>query len=493
MDAMDAMDESGEAARVPEEPLRQALRSVPLLADLAEAEIGWLAEHAEELHLADGEVISVEGEPADRMSIVLAGEMMGRREKGGEGRRIFTARAGEITGLLPFSRMRLWVSTVRAVGPTRIAVIPAERFGEMLAAIPILEPRLIGVMTDRARETTRVEQQNEKLLSLGKLSAGLAHELNNPAAALGRSVAELRNRLAALPSLTAALIRQGVEPAQMEAVCRLHAKSGTDGGRTSAMGLALDPLAQADRESEVSDWLEDRQVKDAWRLAPTFVATGMTAGDLEGFAAGIPGAVLPAALAWVETGIALHLVMGEMENATRRISGLVGAIKDYSHMDRELTEKTETDLHRALDSTLTMLGHKMKVKQVQVKRDYDPGLPTIHAFPGELNQVWTNLLDNALDAVAIGGNVSVRTRRVDGQAEVVIRDDGPGIPAELLGRIWEPFFTTKPMGEGTGLGLDIARRIVVGRHGGEMRLESHPGDTRFLVTLPIGGQPPVRA
>jgi signal transduction histidine kinase len=484
---------TGEIGRAGEKPLAQALRSIPLLADLAETEIGWLAGHAEELHLADGEVISREGEPADRMSIILAGEMMGRREKGGENSRIFIARAGEITGLLPFSRMRLWASTVRAIGPTRLAVVPKDLFGDMLAAIPVLEPRLIGVMTDRARETTRVEQQNEKLLSLGKLSAGLAHELNNPASALGRSVAELRGRLASLPSLTAALIRQGVEPAQMEALCRLHATSEKGAGRTGMSGLALDPLVQSDRETEVSDWLEDRKVKDAWRLAPTFVATGMTAGDLESFAAGIPGAVLPAALAWVETGIALHLVLGEMENATRRISGLVGAIKDYSHMDRELTEKTETDLHRALDSTLTMLGHKMKVKQVQVKRDYDPQLPAIHAFPGELNQVWTNLLDNALDAVAVGGSVSVSTRQSNGHAEVVIRDDGPGIPAELLGRIWEPFFTTKPMGEGTGLGLDIARRIVVGRHGGELRLESRPGDTRFLVTLPIGDRPPVRA
>ena len=482
------MDErTGEAGRAGEEPLRQALRRVSLFADLAEAEIGWLAENAEEIHLADGEVTSREGEPAERMSIVLAGELMGRREKGGEAARIFIARAGEVTGLLPFSRMRVWPSTVRAVGPTRLAAIPAARFTEMLAAIPVLEPRLIGVMTDRARETTRVEQQNEKLLALGKLSAGLAHELNNPASALGRSIAELRERIAALPSLTSALIRQGVEPAQMETLCRLHATSEESADR------ARDPLAQADRESAVSDWLEERQVREAWRLAPTFVAAGMTAGDLASFAAGIPAAVLPAALAWVESGIALHLVLGEMETATRRISGLVGAVKEYSHMDRELTEKTATDLHRSLDSTLTMLGHKAKVKQVQVRRDYDPQLPAVHAFAGELNQVWTNLLDNAFDAVAIGGSVSVCTRRVDGQAEVVIADDGPGIPAGLRTRIWEPFFTTKPPGEGSGLGLDIARRIVVGRHGGELRLESRPGDTRFLVTLPIGDRPPVRS
>ena len=469
-------EETGEA------PLRQALRGVALLADLADAEIDWLAGNAEEIHLADGEVISREGEPAERMSIVLAGELRGRSEKGSTTPRTFIAQAGEITGLLPFSRMRRWGATIRAAGPTRVAAISSDRFGEMLHRIPALEPRLIALMTDRTRETTRIEQQNEKLLALGKLSAGLAHELNNPASAMGRAVSELRHRLAALPALTAALIRQGVEPAQMDALCRLH--------ETSEQGLGeaatLDPLAQSDRESELSDWLEERQVANAWRLAPTFVATGMTANDLERFVAGVPAAVLPAAIPWVETGIALHLLLGEMENAARRISGLVGSIKEYSHMDRELTEKAETDLHRALDSTLTMLGHKAKAKGVRVIREYDPDLPAVPAFAGELNQVWTNLLDNALDAVAPGGRVTVRTRRIDHQVEVEIGDDGPGIPAELQGRIWEPFFTTKPMGEGSGLGLDIARRIVVGRHGGEMRLESHPGDTRFLVSLPAG-------
>jgi len=480
-------DITEETASPGEAPLRQALRGIPLLADLADSEIDWLAENAEELHLADGEVVSRQGEPAERMSIVLAGELRGRGETGSAAVRTFIARAGEITGLLPFSRLKTWGATIRAVGPTRVAVIYAGRFDEMLDRIPVLEARLIGVMTDRARETTRAEQQNEKLLGLGKLSAGLAHELNNPASAVGRAVAELRRRLAALPALTAALIHQGVEPPQMETLCRLHSTS--EQGAAQGTGLALDPLTQSDRESEIGDWLDDRQVPDSWQLAPTLVAAGMTAAELERFTAGIPVGLLPAAIPWVESGVALQLLLGEMENAARRISDLVGSIKEYSHMDRELTEKTGTDLHRSLDSTLTMLGHKAKAKGVTVAREYAPDLPPIQGFPGELNQVWTNLLDNAFDAVSKGGRVTVRTRRVDGQVEVVIADDGPGIPPDLLGRIWEPFFTTKPMGEGSGLGLDIARRIVVGRHGGEMRLESHPGDTRFLVTLPIGDKP----
>jgi signal transduction histidine kinase len=488
MSEIETRETNPDTGRIGEPSLRQALRGVPLLADLDEAEIVWLAENAEESHLADGEVISRAGEPAEHMSIVLSGELRGRGEQGAASTRTFIARAGEITGLLPFSRMRRWGATIRAAGPTRVARVASSRFGEMLERIPVLEERLIGVMTDRARETTRAEQQNEKLLALGKLSAGLAHELNNPASAVTRAVSELRLRLAALPGLTAALIREGIEPAQMETLCRLHATSEQGAGAGEA--TALGPMEQADRESELSDWLEERQVAEGWRLAPTFVATGMTAADLERWVAGVPAEVLPVALPWVETGAALHLLLGEMENAAHRISDLVGAVKEYSYMDRELTEKGETDLHRALDSTLTMLGHKAKAKNVNVIREYAPDLPLIQAYAGELNQVWTNLLDNALDAVSPGGTVSVRTRRFDGQVEVVIGDDGPGIPEDLRGRIWEPFFTTKPMGEGSGLGLDIARRIVVGRHGGEMRLESIPGDTRFLVSLPVGDRQP---
>jgi signal transduction histidine kinase len=471
--------DAGERSMNGEPPLREALRGIPVFADLAEEEIGWLAEHAEEVHLAHGEVSVQEGEPADRMIIILSGELRGRREKGAADGRTFIARAGEVTGMLPFSRMSNWRATVRAEGPTRAAIVPAALFGEMLARIPALEPRLIGVMTDRTRETTRVEQQNEKLLALGKLSAGLAHELNNPASAVGRSVAELRSRIKALPPLTEDLIAQGVDRAHMAALCQL---------RSSPEHHAepdLDPLALADQESALTDRLEARGVPEAWRIAPTFAAVGMSATDLDGFAAGIPAAALPAALAWVEAGLAIDLLLRDVENASRRISELVKAVKVYSHMDGGAAERAATDLHREIDSTLTMLGHKARVKNVRVVRDYDPDLPHIQAFAGELNQVWTNLLDNALDAVADGGRVSVRTRHKNHHVEVEIGDDGPGIPAEIQGRIWEPFFTTKAVGTGTGLGLDISRRIVVLRHGGEIRLDSRPGDTRFSVCLPL--------
>jgi signal transduction histidine kinase len=465
-----------------EPPLGTALRGVEVFADLAEEEIGWLAEHAEDVHLKDGEAINREGEPADRMIAILSGELTGRREKGPADGRLFIARAGEVTGMLPFSRMTQWRATVRASGPVRIAVFPSALFHDMLSRIPVLEPRLIGVMTDRTRETTRIEQQNEKLMALGKLSAGLAHELNNPASAVGRSVTELRTRIAALPGLTEALIAQGVDRGHMAALCQLRGRPEQHAGAEPP----LDPLALADRESEITGWLEARRVEDAWKIAPTFAAVGMTVDGLGGLLTGIPGAALPAALSWVEAGLALDLLLKDVESASRRIADLVRAVKDYSHMDRGAAEKAETDLHREIDSTLTMLGHKAKVKSVQIVRDYAPDLPHVRAFAGELNQVWTNLLDNALDAVADGGRVTVRTRRKNHHVEVEIGDDGPGIPEDVQGRIWEPFFTTKPMGQGTGLGLDISRRIVVLRHGGEIRVDSRPGDTRFSVCLPLG-------
>jgi signal transduction histidine kinase len=251
-------------------------------------------------------------------------------------------------------------------------------------------------------------------------------------------------------------------------------------------------MEEADRESAMADWLEERGIPEAWRLAPTFVGAGLAAEDLARLAARVPEPAWAAALIWLEGGLAASALVADIESSSRRISELVGAVKSYSHMDTG-AGKVPVDLAREIETTLTMLSFKIRRRGIVLTREYAEGLPKVEAYAGELNQVWTNLLDNALDAAPEGGHVTVVTRRSNHWAVVEIRDDGPGIPAEVQGRIWEPFFTTKPMGEGTGLGLDIARRIVVERHRGELGLESVPGDTRFIVRLPVSEEPKEKA
>jgi signal transduction histidine kinase len=472
------------------EQLREDVRQIQVFADLDDDQLGWLAQHFEERWLEPGEAAVVEGSPADRMMVLLSGELHVRREKGPSDGWITVVRAGEVSGMLPFSRMTTFGVTARAVVRTRLLWLPAALFPEMLRRIPPLEPRLVGLLTDRVREFTRIDQQHEKLMALGKLSAGLAHELNNPAAAVQRSSSELRERLVALRSLAASLIGCKLTPDAMQAAVDLYrqaierSRDQPGGAAAAAAAEELDPIAASEREDAVNTWLEARHVERPWELAGTLAQFGIAPADLDGLAAAVPGEALPCLVSWMEGGLAAEGLLGEIANAARRISELVSAIKSYSHMD-DGQGSAEVDVRREIESTLTILTHKLRQKGVQVTRDFERDLPSIQAFPGELNQVWTNLLDNAIDAVAEGGHVTIGVRREGDLLRVEIRDDGPGIPPEIQSRIWEPFFTTKAVGEGTGLGLEVVQRIVVRRHDGTIAVESVPGDTRFTVRLPL--------
>ncbi|HEX8393310.1 MAG TPA: ATP-binding protein, partial [Longimicrobium sp.] len=437
------------------------LRAIPLLQGLEDADYEYLASISMERVYAPGQALAVQGEPAEWMTILLEGEIQYRQE-GVADSRIFVGVAGEVTGVLPFSRMTHFTGTIRALQRTRIAAVPRSSFPEMLRRIPELEPRLIGALTDRVRETTRAEQQRDKLMSLGRLSAGLAHEMNNPAAALRRGTAHLRERLRVLPQRTVDLAGCNLSPVQFASLAALQRR------KTAAeRGARPSPLEASEREEAVGAWLEERRVPEAWTLAETFVRMGLDTEELDELAASLPREAIPGAVAWLGGGLDAELLLREMEDAATRISVLVASVKSYSHMD-ETSTRAETDLHEGLESTLTMLSFKIGEKSARIDRDFDTAIPLLWANAGELNQVWTNLLDNALDAIAPGGHITLRTVLRGEDAVVEIRDDGPGIPDDLQERIWDPFFTTKDVGEGSGLGLDIVRRIVVRQHRGDI-------------------------
>jgi signal transduction histidine kinase len=388
---------------------------------------------------------------------------------------------GGFAGQLAALAGRATRARARAVVPSRVLEITADAFRDVAAANPEVADVFISTLARRMRQTQAWIRQQDKMAALGKLSAGLAHELNNPAAAARRAADTLREE--SLKAQRAALsYDERFTPTQKKYLMTLERELTEN----SAVPLFLDTLERSDREDELITWLEDHGLEDGWELAPTLASAGLDTKRLDDLIEGRDGLydeTLAGALEWLSASLNLEALAGEVKQSTGRISEIVRAMKEYSHMDKSAMR--EVDVREGLESTLTILAHKLK-KGVTVEREYAEGLPRICAHGGELNQVWTNLIDNAVDAMEGSGKLKVKTSRDEDQVLVEITDDGPGIPREVKNRIFEPFFTTKGVGEGTGLGLDIVRRIVAG-HGGEIRVDSQPGETTFEVRLPING------
>ena len=451
------------------------LRKITIFSDLPQEHLAWLAEKFEERRYQPGEILAREGDPIDHLTVILEGEIRIRRGSGPEST-IFTGFAGQVTGLLPYSRLTHYPGTSQAVLPTRIVCLHKSLFPEMLQRMPQLGQRLVAIMSDRIRETTKLETQRDKLMALGKLSAGLAHELNNPAAAAQRATASLRETLETVRDASIRLARHALSPEQREMITRFEREAGQ-----YTASIPEDPLAQSDREERITTWLEARQVPDPWKIAPALADAGVEIPKLESLAAQVGDEVLCDALIRIASLLTISRLIGEIEISTKRISELVRAIKEYSYMDQAAMQ--EIDLHQGLENTLTILHHRLK-GGINVVREYDENLPRICAFGGELNQIWTNLISNSIEAMQGKGELRVRTARELDRVLVEIGDNGPGIPPEVLPHIYEPFFTTKGVGEGTGLGLDTVCRIIRNHHG-EIRVSSQPGNTRFQVYLPL--------
>jgi signal transduction histidine kinase len=481
----------------------EELRSLFLFEALTDDQLAVLCTNG---HIEDYPVgpICVEGEPATCFYVLIEGELMMSKLSGGQDietnrtsqRGVYCGAWRAFTG----GKQKTYDASVHVTKPSRFFVMDAPVFAQFMRdqfpmAVHLLDGIAVG--TDRTR---RIIDNREKLLALGRLSAGLTHQLNNPAAAISRAAADLRERVANMRHKLAMLADGTISPEALSALVRLQERVAEQVAKSASQHLSA--LETSDREDAVGDWLEDHGIEGGWDIAPTFVEGGIDTDWLERISAvseELASASLEMAIRWINYTIESELLMNQILEASKRISALVADAKQYSQMDRAPFQVA--NVHDLLYSTLVMFADRLtkdgagkepaKGPAITLVKDFDKSLPEIPCYPGDLNQVWTNIIDNAIAAMRdTGGTLTVRTCRFgDNMARVEICDTGPGIPADIREHIFEPFFTTKPFGEGTGLGLDLAFNIVVKKHRGDLRVESVPGDTRFIVLLPLQASP----
>jgi signal transduction histidine kinase len=457
-----------------------ALRTIAPLNGLTDDEYAWLATHSTERVGPEGSLIFREDEPAFHLNIILRGEVLAHRRKSGPVAR-FIGRTSPVTGKLPYSRMKTWGADGRSVGPVWVLDIHQDLFPAMLQAIPSMGQLCVTLLLDRVRDFTRMDEQAEKLLALGKLAANLSHELNNPASAAQRSAVSLASELRGSDEEKYRLGRLFHSDDELDRYsawvkeareCIASADSRLVSGESS--------LDASDRESQLYKWLERNAVPAPWTIAPALAEANLTLECLSNLASTVSAEVLPVALTTFASSLRVERMADTVVDSSARIFDLITAIKDYSYMDQAPVQ--DVDIPQSIEATLAMF--RSRLESVKVLLEFDPALPPVSAYGSELNQVWAALIENALDAMKDQGTLTVGTRLVGEIATVEIRNDGPGIDPALTSRIFEPFFTTKPIGKGLGLGLDTVQRIV-GKHSGSVSVESNSGTTCFQVRIPI--------
>ncbi|NIP83618.1 MAG: hypothetical protein GWM90_32085 [Gemmatimonadetes bacterium] len=454
------------------------LAALEPLADVPRGELEWLVDHGSFEVRDAGTVLAPEGERVERLWVILSGHIAVRVDRGAGPRRVMGWRAGEVSGKLPYSRMIAPPGDNYLEETSELLVVHERHFPEMITRCPTFTAYTVHLMLDRARSFNTSDLQDEKMISLGKLAAGLAHELNNPASATVRGAKRLLAGLAEADDAARALGAAGLTRDQLEAILRVRAEC-----LSRPQGDVLSPVQWADREDEIADWLAGHDLDPD--LAPALADTAITFDALHTLSRDVPADTMEIALRWIAAGGATHALAADIEHAATRIHDLVAAVKRFTYMDRRAGPELVA-IEDGLRDTLRVVAAKARGKGVAVTLDVPGDLPPVEASGAELNQVWLNLIDNALDAVPDGGRIDVRAGPELDRIVVRVVDDGPGIPPDVLPRIFDPFFTTKPPGQGTGLGLEMTRRLLR-RYRGDISAESRPGRTEFRVSLPAPG------
>lgn len=455
----------------------KSLQSFPQFANVPEEQLNWLVENSTVCTYMIDERIIEPGSDITKMFIILDGTVRVRLPQGNSYANIGDFETGDITGTIPFSRMQSTIAHLVVMEDTTVLETHQDLFVEITKRYELIEA-FVHSLSDRVRSFTSQQQQNEKLVALGKLSAGLAHELNNPASAMVRGASELKKRLSHTPDKFKAVMNIRLTNEQVDAVNDLVFKK-TSKGEINDQSL----MERAALEDDLSDWMEERGIDQGFEYAETFAEFCFNIDDLEFVASHVESEYLPAVLGWIEDVLTTEKMVEEIEDSARRISDLVSSVKTYSHMDRG-TDKEVVELKKVLKSTVTMLNHKAKQKNIEIELNIPNDLPDFYGYVSELNQVWTNLLDNAIDAVDVDGKIEVTAEVKNKNLYLFFKDNGSGIPEDIVSKIFDPFFTTKDVGEGTGLGLDVVHKIIE-RNGATIDVESKPGRTVFELCFPL--------
>ncbi len=454
------------------------LRQIPLFADLSEEDLEQLYKMAETVSIPAGQLVLREGDPGDSLYVVLAGELEVTKRQGSQDVLLALYKPGQFFGEMALLEQAPRSASVRTLQESRLLMISQAAFQTLLSCSPSAPLKILHTVTSRLRSTESALIQNEKMAALGTLAAGLAHELNNPAAAIRRGAVQLRDALVERERLAAQLHSLATDQHQRESLGALQ-EEVTERKITAPL---CDALALSERADELQEWLEDHGVGEAWELAPVLVSSGWESDDLERLAERFSPTQLPVVARWLGASSSVYGLLEEVGQSAEIMSEIVKAVKTYSYLDQAPIQ--EVDVVESLENTLVLLRPRIDAN-ISITRDYADDVPRIEAYGSELNQVWTNLIDNAIDAVEGQGELTLRAFTAESVVTVDVIDDGPGIPPEIQPRIFEPFFTTKAPGVGTGLGLHIAYNIVVHKHRGQIQVASKSGETRLRVVLPI--------